>query len=279
MALRTCCECMTHLSLLDSYNYKHDNHGLSFASPNKVNYGQGGYMFKNLLLPAMLLGLIALTACSTHKKEVKESAANETTLATPVTQDGVTKMTSTWPEASRSAISAMTAKYGLPSAVTDDMVVWNSTAPFKRSIVFREEVNHQFPIEHSDVLMQTIDYRVPLDKFSQLSKFDGSLIIDRTKGELSARNDKEEMNILSLNLADKIVRGEMSSEQARREFTKNAETFAAGSSSLLVSALTFSTRGNTMDPDVPMQSQKEGQPSVKKSYHSKEVKQVIEDTE
>lgn len=235
-------------------------------------------MFKNLLLPAMMMGLIALTACSTHKKEEKESVNEETALATPVTQDGVTKMTSTWPEASKSAISAMTAKYGLPSAVTDDMVVWNSTAPFKRSIVFREEVNHQFPIEHSDVLMQTVDYRVPLDKISQLSKFDGSLIIDRTKGELSARNDKEEMNILALNLADKIVRGEMNSEQARREYTKNAENFATGSTSLMVTALTFSSRGSTMDPDVPMQSQKEG-PAVKKSNHKKEVKKVIEDTQ
>lgn len=236
-------------------------------------------MLKNLLLPAMLSGLIALTACSSHKDEEKASVKEESAFSLPVSQEGVTKMTATWPEASKAAISAMTAKYGLPSSVTDDMVVWNSSAPFKRTVVFREEVEHQFPIEHSDVLMQTVDYRIPLDKVSQLSKFDGSLIIDRTKGEISARNDKEEMNILALNLADKIVRGEMNSEQARREFTKNAETFAAGTSGLLVTALTFSTRGNTADPDVSMQSQKEGQPSVKKTEHSKEVKKVIEETE
>lgn len=236
-------------------------------------------MFKNLLLPTMMLGLIALTACSTHKKQEKKSNTSETAYAMPVTQDGVTKMTATWPEASKAAISSMTAKYGLPTAVTDDMVVWNSTPPFKRSIVFREQVEHQFPIEHSDVLMQTVDYRVPLDKVSQLSKFDGSLIIDRTKGELSARNDKEEMNILALNLANKIVRGEMNAEQARREYTKNAESFVSGSSGLLVTALTFSSRGNTTDPDVPMQSQQEGHPAVKKTNHKSDVKKVIEDTQ
>lgn len=237
-------------------------------------------MFKNVLMPAMLSGLIALTACSSHKEKEKSSDMDETaSFAMPVTQEGLTKSTEGWPEASKAAISAMTAKYGLPAAVTDEMVMWTSSAPFKRTIVFREEVAHQFPIEHSDVLMQTVDYRVPLDKVSQLSKFDGSLIIDRTKGEISSRNDKEEMNILALNLADKIVRGEMTSEQARREYTKNAEAFATGSSGLLVTALTFSTRGTTADPDVSMQSQKEGQPSVKKSHHSKEAKQVIEETE
>ena len=235
-------------------------------------------MNKKLLVPVMMSALVALTACS-HKKEEKKSEMNESaSYAMPVTQTGLEKMTAAWPEASKSAIQSMNSKYGLPSAVTDDMVVWSSTAPFKRSIVFREEVDHQFPIQHSDVLMQTVDYRVPLDKVSQLSKFDGSLLIDRTKGEISARNDKEEMNILSLNLADKIVRGEMTAEQARREFSKKAEDFASGSTSNLITSLNFSSRGITADPDSMMQSQQEGKPSVHKTKKS-DMNKVIEDTE
>jgi hypothetical protein len=234
-------------------------------------------MNKKVFLPAMLSALVALTACS-HRKEDKKSSVDETaSYAMPVTQEGLNKMTASWPETSRSAITSLTAKYGLPSAVTDDMVVWTTSAPFKRSIIFREEVQHQFPIEHSDVLMQTVDYRVPLDKISQLSKFDGSLIIDRTRGELSARNDKEEMNILALNLADKIIRGEMNAEQARREFSKDAESFAAGSSSDLITGLNFSSRGDTSDPDVMMQSQQHGQPVIRKTEQSSEVEEVIED--
>lgn len=236
-------------------------------------------MNKKLLMPAMMSALIAVTACS-HRKEEKKSTMNESaSYAMPVSQEGLNKMTESWPEASKSAIQGLQGKYGLPSAVTDDMVVWSASAPFKRSIVFKEEVNHEFPIQHSDVLMQTVDYRVPLDKVSQLSKFDGSLIIDRTKGELSARNDKEEMNILALNLADKIVRGEMTAEQARREYSKNAESFAAGSSSEMISSLNFSSRGKTSDPDTMMQSQQEGQPMIRKAKESSDVQDVIMDEE
>ena len=234
-------------------------------------------MNRKLFLPAVLSVLVGMTACSHHKEDKKSSQDETASYATPVTQEGLDKMTAEWPEASRSAITSMTGKYGLPSAVTEDMVVWSTSAPFKRSVIFKEEVNHQFPIEHSDVLMQTVDYRVPADKVSQLTKFDGSLLIDRTKGELSARNDKEEMNILSLNLADKIVRGEMTVEQARREYSKNAEAFAAGTSSSLISALNFSSRGDTSDPDTMMQSQQSGQPVIRKTKQSTEVQEVIED--
>ena len=120
-------------------------------------------MNKNLLLPAMLSALVALTACSHNKEEVKTAKDESASFSMPVSQEGLEKMTATWPEASKSAITSLTAKYGLPSAVTDDMVVWTSSAPFKRSVVFKEEVKHMFPIQHSDVLMQTVDYRVPLD--------------------------------------------------------------------------------------------------------------------
>jgi hypothetical protein len=234
-------------------------------------------MNKKLLMPALLTALLAVTACSHKKDEQKEAATEEAAYAVPVTEDGLMKMTSTWPESSKSAIRSQQAKYGLPNSITDDMVSWNLPGEFKRSVVFRDEVKHQFPIAHSDVLLQTVDYRVPLDKVSQLSKFDGSLIIDRTKGELSARNDKEEMNILSLNLADKIVRGEMNVEQARREYSKYSEAVAGGGGGDLITSLKFESIGNTADPDVMMQSQQEGQPVIQKTEESKEVQKVIEE--
>jgi hypothetical protein len=197
----------------------------------------------------------------------------------PVSQEGLSKVTENWPQSSKTAIQTLTSKYGLPSAVTDEMVVWNNTSPFKRSVVYREEVTHQFPMEHSDVLLQTVDYKIPQDKVAHLSKFDGSLIIDRTKGELSARNEREEMNILSLNLADQIVRGEMSVEEARREYSRNAESFSAGTSSQMVSSLNFKSEGNTGDPDAVMQSQESKQPLSKKKFESETVEEVIEEQE
>ncbi len=235
-------------------------------------------MKNGFLVPVVMSAFLLVTACSHKKYDRKQNMESEgSAYSMPVSQQGLTEMTKEWPESSRAALTSLNSKYGLPSAVTEDMVVWNNSSPFKRTIVFKEEVNHQFPIQHSDVLAQTVDYRVPLDKVSALSKFDGSLLIDRTKGELTSRNDKEEMNILSLNLADKIVRGEMTVEQARREYSKNAEAFSAGTSSQLISGLSFSSEGNTQDPDSMMQSQEAGQPVLRRTIETEEVQQIIEE--
>lgn len=239
-------------------------------------------MNKKILLPVFMSALMIMTACG-HKKDEKKKEKEEPVAAysMPVTDEGLTKMTEDWPETSRAAINSLKEKYGLPASVSENMVVWENTAPFKRSVVTKEQIDHQFPMQHTDVLMQTVDYRVPLDKVAPLAKFDGSLIVDRTKGEISARNEKQEMNILAMNLADKIVRGEVTVEQARREYSKNAEAFAAGTSNPIVSNLNFTSSGNTADPDSMMQSQTEGQkqsqPMMKKTIQTEEVKEVIEE--
>lgn len=225
-----------------------------------------------------LSGILMMTACS-HKKDDKKSESMESaSYSMPVTQDGLDKTVESWPDSSKTAIQSLTSKYGLPTSVTEDMIVWNNTSPFKRSVVFKEEINHQFPIQHADVLMQTLDYRVPLDKVSQLSRFDGSMIIDRTKGELSSRNDREELNILAFNLSDKIIRGEMTAEQARREYSKNAEAFSAGTTNPMLTSLNFQTEGSTSDPDTMMESQEEKKDSsIKKTFHSEKVEEVMEE--
>ena len=233
-------------------------------------------MKKSLFATVVISALLLVTACSHKKNHKKKDKVESTTAYTiPVTQDTLSSMTATWPGPSQAAITALSAKYGLPQTITDEMVVWTSTAPFKRSIVYKEEINHQFPMQHSDVLMQTVDYRVPLDKVAHLAKFDGSLLVDRTKGELSTRNDIEEMNILSLNLADKIVRGQMTAEQARREYARNAQAFEAGSSGPLVSSLMFQSTGNTQDPDRMMQSQEARK--KREMAAPVDVEEVIED--
>ena len=75
---------------------------------------------------------------------------------------------------------------------------------------------HNFPAQHSDWLEQTVSYRVPVAKFGELAAFDGSLLADRTRGELTARSDSEAANYVALNLADQIVAGKKTSEEARR---------------------------------------------------------------
>jgi hypothetical protein len=68
---------------------------------------------------------------------------------------------------------------------------------------------------HKDVMLQTIDFKVPPDKFDDLALYDGSVVAERTKGELSAFCDNEEANFLALNLANDIIEGKRDVEGAR----------------------------------------------------------------
>jgi hypothetical protein len=232
-------------------------------------------MFKKFIAPALASSLLIFTACGSHNKKKVNTKVAET-YPSPITQEVLDKMTANWPLASTSAIKFLTTRYGLPTSVTDEMVTWSKTGQFKRSVVYKDEITHQFPREHLDILQQTIDYRVPTDKVGQLFRFDGSLIIDRTKGELSARNERQEMNVLALNLADKIVRGEVSVEEARRDYGKNAEAFAAGSEGPIMTQFFFESQGNTSDPDTMMQSQEEIQINPRsKRFRSRDIEETI----
>jgi hypothetical protein len=64
------------------------------------------------------------------------------------------------------------------------------------------------------VLWQTINYKVPLDKVVALMSYDGSILIDRTRGELTVHCDSEEDNTLTFNIANDIVTGSDTVEQA-----------------------------------------------------------------
>lgn len=120
-----------------------------------------------------------------------------------------------WHEASQKAAKEMMEKYGPPAEVTSTMLMWNDTKPWKRTIIYKEAVQHDFPMPHPDVLEQFIDYDVPVDFFDDLAAYDGSVIVERTKGEISARCDKEGANFLAINLANDIVNKERTWEEAR----------------------------------------------------------------
>ncbi|CAA9511180.1 MAG: hypothetical protein AVDCRST_MAG67-2740 [uncultured Solirubrobacteraceae bacterium] len=65
---------------------------------------------------------------------------------------------------------------------------------------------------------QTLNYDVPPEKLSELAHFDGSLIVYRTAGQVTATCDNEAANLLTVNLMDDIVQGTKTVEEARKEF-------------------------------------------------------------
>lgn len=164
----------------------------------------------------------------------------------------VERMTQGWPEASRKAIEHMTRTYGPPAAVTDEMAVWGRTGPWKRTIVFRTEVPHRFPMPHMDVMQQWVDYKAPPAMYDELAIYDGSVVLERTAGEMSARCDKEGANFLAVNLADEIVTGKRSVEDARKKYGEQIKAMMAGEPAPYTERIMFSTSGKTIDPGTPL---------------------------
>lgn len=155
-----------------------------------------------------------------------------------------------WSETAKKAANAMMKKYGDPSGHTADMLVWENTGPFKRTIVYKEEIQHDFPMPHKDVLEQFIDYDAPLDKYDELAEFDGSVIVERTKGEMSARCDKEAANLLALNLAHDVATGKKSVNEAREFYATAIMEMLQGNKKEYLTSLQIDTNmANASDPD------------------------------
>jgi len=156
-----------------------------------------------------------------------------------------------WDGKSREAAQAMMDKYGPPDESTPNRLIWNDNGPWKRTIVTKEQFDHKFPMPHKDCLEQSINYHVPVDKVDDLAAYDGSVIVERTKGTMAARCDKEEANMLALNLADDIVKGNKTVAEARQVYTETIGKLMAGDKPEYTQGLRFGvpSADEAADPD------------------------------
>lgn len=115
-------------------------------------------------------------------------------------------------------------KYGMPHEGTDSLLIWHYNSPWKRTILHRDGSPHNFPKPHLDVLEQVVDYRVQPNQIAELLLFNGSIGVDRTRGELKVRCSSERTNMVVLNLAHRIIVGEITCEEARREMINQLGT-------------------------------------------------------
>ena len=156
----------------------------------------------------------------------------------------------------------MLRKYGAAQEATATHLRWQDNRPWVRTVVHKAAVEHDFPAKHMDVLEQVVPYRVPLNFFEALAAFNGSVVADRTRGELSAHCDREETNILALNLAHDIVRGQKTVAQAREAMGAGLREIAAGRVPDDARELRLGPpQTDTRDPDIPTVSPPPGQGS------------------
>jgi len=200
------------------------------------------------MLATVACACLLTTVASAHKAPGQEDKM----MQGHMNSAQVDKMTKGWPKASRDAITFLTGKYGAPAAVTADMAVWGKAGPWKRTIVFRTEVPHKFPGPHTDVMQQWLDYKAPLSMYDDLAMYDGSVVLERTSGEMSARCDKEEANVLAVNLAHEVATGKRSVESARQKYGEQIMAMKAKQPAPYTERVMFNMDASTEDPDRPL---------------------------
>jgi hypothetical protein len=156
----------------------------------------------------------------------------------------------TWPESAQDAAREMRGKYGRPDVESHDMLIWLDKKEWKMISISKAESPHSFPLEHTDVLEQTIYYRVPLEKYAELAAFDGSITINRTQGTMSVRCYTEALNILSLNLAHDIITGKRTVDEARSFYGDVVRKKLLGKDNEYAQRLLFTLEKDTADPDI-----------------------------
>lgn len=155
-----------------------------------------------------------------------------------------------WPEESREAAQLVIDRYGEPDEATPTRLVWHARGEWKRIIATKAFHRHDFPAPHFDSVESVIDYRVPTECFTPVAEFDGSVVVERTVGEVSARCHDEEANRLALNLTHDIVTGEKSVDEARAYYAKEFADYRRKLPTPYMEKLRFETRSGTADPDV-----------------------------
>lgn len=134
--------------------------------------------------------------------------------------DRKSEIIKTWPDESREAAQLVIDAYGEPQEGTESALIWSRVGPWKRIVATRTFYEHEFPAPHIDSVESVIDYRVPPEMATPVAEFDGSVIVERTVGEVSARCHDEQANFLALNLMNDIVTGEKSVEEARGYYAR-----------------------------------------------------------
>ncbi|MDQ3047846.1 MAG: hypothetical protein M3R27_09890 [Bacteroidota bacterium] len=203
-------------------------------------------MKKNILIAVAVVAIGAVALA--NLTSTKEAVASQVEKNTSEPMDDMAG----WSDASKMAVMMMKKQYGEPAEKSETMMMWKNTGQWKRTVVYAKEVKHDFPMPHTDVMEQCIDYKVPQEKFSDLSKYDGSVVCNRTNGEISARCDKEGANFLAINLANDIITGKKDVKSARDFYATAVKDMINGGKPAYMEKLQFDVaKGNTADADKP----------------------------
>lgn len=212
-------------------------------------------MSKTHLVLTLALASV-LTSCSMFKKQNEpnpnKSAGVQTESKNQDAFETASKLASGWPQSSIVAAKELITKYGNPTEVTSDKLIWRNFAPFKEIIVHRNLYSSYFPLLHQNAVEHVIDYKAASDRVTNVWNYNGSVVLDRTQGQMSSFGPNEEMNVLSMNLTHKIMSGEINEDRAKVIHGQETLDFLNGEKSSLTQSLLFGTQINTADAGEPV---------------------------
>jgi hypothetical protein len=162
----------------------------------------------------------------------------------------VERIIASWPAPQQNVARQMLDKYGPPNEATPTRLFWHNNHPWKRTELTSDTVVHHWPAPHTDFLTQYIDYRVPPEQAHLITMFDGSILVDRTRGEVAARCDSEAANVLGLNMVHELVTGKRTVEEARHISEQSTVAYNLGRDAPYAERLLFEVpQGGTEDLD------------------------------
>jgi hypothetical protein len=138
-----------------------------------------------------------------------------------------------WPDRPRLLGSLMIERYGPPDETSGEALTWNYRDAWKRIVVHQRD---------RDPLEQSVSYGVPPEKLRAVRAIGHSIAVDRRSGEVSARGEREGLNMLAINLAVDVAQGRMTSRQAREFYAKTANLAASGKTSPYMERLLFTPK-------------------------------------
>jgi len=154
-----------------------------------------------------------------------------------------------WPAYSYRLARRMISRYGPPANAADERLVWRNNGPWKRTVVYRTGPSSVPFRKAGGRLEQSVSYEVPKGKAGALVDFDKTIEVNEKENTLTVRTDEESSNILALNLADEILRGRRTAQDAT-EFRRHAARLQdSGKSSPYLDGLMFVAGGSPESPD------------------------------
>lgn len=156
-----------------------------------------------------------------------------------------------WPRALKTEARVLIERYGEPASCDESRLTWTDNGPWSRTVLHRDGITPTLLGRKKDHLEQTVRREVPADKVVELAEFDTRITVDRAAGEMTSWADSERMNFLALNLADDIIKGQRSADDARAFSMRVRMLDRSGKSSPYLEGLLFTVEGKRARAPVP----------------------------